>query len=321
MIDVPARPGSWTHQASPDRAGSPTARSMRWRGLYTLLLLCVAVCLPSPPARAEIYRWRDAEGRLHFSQDLNQVPLEYRAQARSGVVGDGGRSRIQHYEAPPAAVAPRPRSRATAPPSNAHRVHRIRVAATGSTMRVEVRLNDRVTAPFFVDTGASDVVIPQWVAEELGLDLSGARTAFYGTANGTIQQSLVTLESVELGTARATSVPASVSRTMQTGLLGLSFFNHFRYRVDPAAGLIVLEDNGLVEAGRIRGGRSEAQWRGLFAALAARRQWIEREIERTSSNRARRRAELEAMIEEVERQVAVLEDEADSARVPMQWRD
>lgn len=34
-----------------------------------------------------------------------------------------------------------------------------------------------------------------------------------------------------------------------------------------------------------------------------------------------RRAELDAMIAEVVRQLDVFEDEADEARVPMQWRD
>lgn len=283
-----------------------------------------AVLLVAAGVSAEIYQWRDTQGRLHFAQDLNQVPLEYRAQARGDVVKPEESSRVQHYQAAPAAPA---RQRGTARRSRASsgqgsgQVHRIRVERTGSTMRVKVRLNDAVVAPFYVDTGASDVVIPEWVAQELGLNLDGARTAFYGTANGVVQQALVTLESVELGSARVENVPASVSPSMSTGLLGLSFFNHFRYRVDPASGVITLRSNGLVEAGKIRGGRSESQWRTQFAGLAARRKAIEREIEVTNPNRSRRRAELEAMIDEVERQLDVLDDEADEARVPMQWRD
>jgi len=200
-------------------------------------------------------------------------------------------------------------------------VHQIRVDRTGSVLRVNVTLNDQVTAPFYVDTGASDVVLPESVARQLGLDLSGARTAYYGTANGTIEQSLVTLDSVSLGSARAERVPASVSKTMSVGLLGLSFFNHFRYRVDPVAGVITLQANGLVEAGLIRGGRSEAQWRTQFAGLASRRDSLRGALERANPNRSRQRASLVAEVEEVDRQLRVLEDEADEARVPMFWRD
>jgi clan AA aspartic protease (TIGR02281 family) len=188
-------------------------------------------------------------------------------------------------------------------------------------MRVNVRLNGRVVAPFFVDTGASDVVLPRWVADELALDLEGARTARYGTANGVITQTLVTLDSVELGGARADNVPAAINEGMSYGLLGLSFFNHFRYRFDPVEGVLTLEPNGLVDAGMIRGGRSESQWRSQFAGLAARRAAIERALDETNPNRSRRRAELKAAIEEVERQLDVLEGEADEARVPMRWRD
>jgi len=299
----------------------PKSLAARLGCLSCLVALVLGV---AAVASAEIYKWRDAQGRLHFAQDLNQVPIEYRAQARGDVVKPEESARIQHYRAAPAAPAAK-RGGATRARGSSGRgsgqVHRIRVERTGSTMRVKVRLNDAVVAPFYVDTGASDVVLPAWVAKELGLDLEGARTAFYGTANGTVQQALVTLDSVELGSARVENVPASVSPSMSTGLLGLSFFNHFRYRVDPASGVITLQSNGLAEAGKIRGGRSESQWRTQFAGLAARRELIEREIEATNPNRSRRRAELDAMIAEVERQLDVLEDEADEARVPMQWRD
>lgn len=325
-----ARPDS-VRAAPPVESAMPTIRPTHpstpaRRALRRLLAgaIGLGLMLGAAPLGAEIFKWKDEQGRLHFAQDLNQVPLRYREQAKGGAAEVGKGAAIQRYEAvSPASPAPRRGGRASAAAQapGEGRVHTIRVQKTGSTMRVNVRLNDSVTAPFYVDTGASDVVLPEWVAKELGLELEGARTAFYGTANGTIQQTLVTLDSVALGTARAERVPASISKTMSTGLLGLSFFNHFRYRVDPVAGKITLQDNGLVEAGLIRGGRSKAQWRAQFASLAKRREAIEQVLEEINPNWSRRKAELEGMIEEVERQLAVLENEADDARVPMQWRD
>ncbi len=285
---------------------------------------CLLLLGGALPAAAEIYKWRDAQGKLHFSQDLNQVPMKYRAQARGEAAKPSAGPVIQRYEAAPAApstTSRSTRSRTSSGSGGAGQVYKIRVERTGSTMRVNVRLNDSVTAPFYVDTGASDVVIPKRVAEQLGLRLDGARTQFYGTANGTVQQVMVTLDSVELGGARAERVPATVSESMTTGLLGLSYFNHFRYRVDPVTGTITLQPNGLVEAGKIRGGRSAAQWRSQFASLAERRRAIEGELEQTNPNRSRRKDELNALLDEVDRQLDVLEDEADEARVPMQWRD
>ena len=303
------------------RSDSPR-RTPRHPGVLAWSLAFLCLLFGASIAQAEIFKWKDENGRLHFAQDLNQVPARYRAQAKGGAVDTSKGPAIQRYQ-PAAAPAPSKRSAGSSRASQggSGKVHKIRVERAGSTMRVNVRLNDSVTAPFYVDTGASDVVMPEWVAKELGLDLEGARTAFYGTANGTIQQTLVTLDSVQLGGARAERVPASISTSMQTGLLGLSFFNHFRYRVDPGSGTITLQSNGMAESGMIRGGRSKTQWQGQFASLGVRRKKIEAQLDSINPNWSRRKKELQAMIAEVDRQYAVLEDEADEARVPMQWRD
>ena len=298
-----------------------TARPLLHKGVLVTALIALGLFCTSA-AQAEIFKWKDESGRLHFAQDLNHVPSRYRAQAKSGVVDTKKGPAIQRYQ-PAAAPSPSKRSAGSASSNQggSGKVHKIRVERAGSTMRVNVRLNDSVTAPFYVDTGASDVVMPEWVAKELGLDLEGARTAYYGTANGTIQQTLVTLDSVQLGGARAENVPASISTSMNTGLLGLSFFNHFRYRVDPGSGTITLQSNGMAESGKIRGGRSKTQWQSQFASLGLRRKAIEAQLDSINPNWSRRKKELQAMIDEVDRQYAVLEDEADEARVPMQWRD
>ena len=297
---------------------SPIGRLVRRNGIIPFFVLCVAMALP---ASSEIFKWKDEAGRLHFAQDLGQVPARYRSQAASGAIKEGEGNVVQRYEPSPASLRTRRPGRASPASPGSRPVYRVRVQKTGSTMKVNVRLNDRVTAPFYIDTGASDVLLPAWVAKELELDLEGARTAYYGTANGVVQQSLVTLDSVDLGGARVEHVPASVSETMSVGLLGLSFFNHFEYRVDPGGGVVTLRPNGLVEAGRIRGGRSEDQWKAEFARLAQRRRAVESMLEEINPNWARRRSELNEALEELDRQRRLLEGEADDARVPMQWRD
>ncbi|MBK7947465.1 MAG: retroviral-like aspartic protease family protein [Deltaproteobacteria bacterium] len=309
------------------------ARRLPLRGLVRVAVGIAAALVANPAdLAAEIYQWRDGQGQLHFAQDLNQVPDAYRTQAEAGARKEGTGPEIQRYRAVPASPAPglgttspgaRTAGRATATRRGgpATPTYRIPVERAGNAMFVQVRLNDQVVAPFHIDTGASDVVIPKAVADELGLELSGSRTGIYATANGIVQQPLVTLSSVELGGARAENVPATVSPSMSTGLLGLSFFNHFRYNFDPVAGVVTLTPNGLVEAGVIKAGRTEDQWRSQFAQLAARRELLEQELERINPNWAVRRGEIEAAIAENDRQVEVLESEADDAHVPMAWRD
>jgi clan AA aspartic protease (TIGR02281 family) len=190
-------------------------------------------------------------------------------------------------------------------------------------MRVVARINGRVDVPFILDTGASDVLLPQWAADELGLATSGpgVRTEVYQTANGVIEAPVVMLDSVELGSARAEQIVGSVSPGMREGLLGLAFLNHFRVQIDPQQGVVTLTENGMAARGQIRGGRSAQQWRNEFGGLRARIVYAEELIERVPSSKSRARAAAAARRDALERQFELLEGEADDARVPFSWRD
>lgn len=279
--------------------------------LATLMLL-----LTAGGAGSEIYRWVDEDGRTHFSQDLGQVPPHHRAAARDLVEAPPSANPIQRYDAAPARLAP-PRT----PASEAHEAetYLIPVSRAGTSMIVRVRLNNRVNASFLVDTGATDVLLPQSVANELGLRPSG-RTKVYSTANGILTQQVVLLDSVSLGGATAKNVVASISPSMNIGLLGLSFFNHFRYAVDPVAGVIRLTPNGLAQAGEIRSGRSKAQWKAEYASLRARIGHTQARRERVMSSHTRTHDQLDDQEKDLERQLGVLDSEADRARVPYSWR-
>lgn len=287
-----------------------------------LILLPALAALPGP-GWAEIYKWTDDTGRMHFTQDLNQVPPAKRAAAKAAAKAPRGPDRIQTYSPPASAARRAPRRRAISGAASAGpgQTWRIRVRKAGTSLMATVRLNDRVDASFVLDTGASDVVLPRSVADELGLAQGVGRTKVYSTANGLVTQEAVTLDSVSLGGARVENVVASISPSMDVGLLGLSYFNHFQYSFDPAAGLVTLTRNRLAAEGLIRGGRSEAQWRSEFGGIAARIEAVESELRSKSAAKSRTRDALKAQIAELERQRDLLEDEADSARVPFQWRD
>jgi len=287
------------------------------------LLALLALCLLALPTAAEIYKWTDENGRVHFTQDLSQVPARHRRQAgEQAARRSSSRTPVQSYTASPPASRAAPGSARSKPGQpGAGETYYIRVSRAGTSMMVNVRLNNSVTAPFLIDTGASDVLVPATVAKRLGLELSDARTQRYSTANGVIEQPVVMLRSVALGDAVVENVPASVSDSMGVGLLGLSFFNHFNYSIDAANGVVTLTRNNLASSGHIKGGRSEAQWRSEFAGLNYRIERTRHEYENKSEAKARERRRLEGELQELGRQLDLLEDEADSARVPMAWRD
>lgn len=291
---------------------------MGWIRLASTLSTILVSISVATPIRAEIYRWTDSEGRVHFTEDLSRVPPGQRGAVKDAAAAERGPSRVQTYETPPPARAPG-NARVERLP-RAGRAHRIRVESAGSAMVVPVRINGRTVAPFLIDTGASYVLLPSHVALEAGLSIGpDTRKMRFQTANGIVEQPIVTLDSVELGSARVGQVAAAISDGMEVGLLGLSFFNRFTYQIDAAAGVVTLLENDLEASGNLVGGRSRSQWRGEFEALRAQIAELESERDLLSS-RGRRRDRLEGQAAQLARQLEALEAEADHAQVPQGWR-
>jgi clan AA aspartic protease (TIGR02281 family) len=281
----------------------------RARSLGFVLLLALPTALS-----AEIYRWTDADGHVHFTQDLSRVPPAQRAQAERGAAAPAP-VRLQTYSSPPPASRSSTSRRARR--ARPGEMLRIPFEKRGDMMVVQATLNDRVSATFVVDTGASDVAIPAAVADQLGIRI-GPDTPYvdYTTANGMVSKPVVTLDSVQAGEARVEQVRASISSSMSVGLLGGAFFNNFTFQIDPAANVIAAVRND-----RVRAGRSEAQWRQRFQRIRNDLARLEKYIEENHFFRASRVAQLEENRAELERELEALEEEANRADVPHAWRE
>jgi clan AA aspartic protease (TIGR02281 family) len=111
---------------------------------------------------------------------------------------------------------------------------------------LRVRINAKLDATFVLDTGASVVVLPQRLANELGIDASGWPESVVVTAGGlrTVRRGL--LDEVDLQTLRVRHVPCAISPDLPdgVGLLGLSFVSRFDVRFDAARGRITLTARG-----------------------------------------------------------------------------
>jgi clan AA aspartic protease (TIGR02281 family) len=284
--------------------------------------LLVALCVACMPASSEIYRWTDAEGKMHFTQDLAQVPPRVRAAAKDAAEAPKVDTLVQHYTPPPP-PARLSKVRMAKHAATSSKTHRIQVQRAGPSMRVVVRINGELDVPFIIDTGATDVVLPLYAAKKLGLKISGpgVRTAPRQTANGTIHAPVVMLDSVKLGTAEVNDVSGLALKNMSYGLLGLGFFNHFTYNIDSANGIVLLTENNLAEEGVLRGGKGKAEWRSEFFTANNRIEKVRLRIEEAPFGRVRERERFEAIHAESVERLRLLEVEADDARVPFAWRD
>jgi clan AA aspartic protease (TIGR02281 family) len=263
----------------------------------------------STTAVGEIYRWTDSQGRVHFTQRLDKVPPGHRAAAKQGV----------SQEAKPASRDdPRPAARESARTHDRGQRGPIEIPfeRMGSVMRVDVRLNDLVEAPFLIDTGASGVSLPARIADQLGIVVnSNTPTLTMHTANGVVARPVVTLDAVELGGARVEGLHATVNPTMEIGLLGGTFFNNFVYQVDAAAGVIRLEPNE-----NVRGGMTAAEWSTRFQELRAPIAKLDAYLASQEKIRKGERARLERHREDLARALDELDTEANRFSVPYRWR-
>jgi clan AA aspartic protease (TIGR02281 family) len=276
------------------------------------LLVLLALALAAPAA-AEIYRWTDAAGRVHFTQDLRSVPRERRAEALAAASRDALAERLQVF--PSQGDPARDDPVAPPPPPRRGGVLRIPFQKHGTLMMVEARLNDGPLAPFLVDTGASHISIPSALVDRLGLRIgSDTPRVSVQTANGLIAVPVVTLEAVQAGDARVEHIEAYVNPAMEFGLLGGSFFNNFVYQVDAASNVITLVANE-----RVRGGLTELQWRDRFRELRALLAELDQHLANPPARDGRVR-ELSKKRSELELVLRDLEREANSARVPQAWR-
>jgi clan AA aspartic protease (TIGR02281 family) len=271
----------------------------------------IGALMSAPSATAEIYRWTDAEGRLHFTQRLDRVPRAFRKEARERAKQPASGA-LQTYTSPtPAAQAPNGRA------GRYEREVRIPFTPDGTLMRVTARVNDSVDAPFLIDTGASGISLPSHVAEELGIRVrSDTPTVRVTTANGVVSRAVVTVRSIELGRARVEGLEATINPSMEIGLLGGNFFNNFVYRVDAAENVITLVPND-----QIRGGMREGDWRTRFQQIRHPLARLEAHLENGEVLRKGELALLERRRTDLRVRLEALEVEANRLDVPHTWRE
>ncbi len=124
----------------------------------------------------------------------------------------------------------------------------------GGVLMVPALLNDSVSADFVVDSGASDIVLPETVLDGLRkagkfIDADFTGTQMVKIANGSIVKARTfTLRSLSVGNRVVTNLHASVAPANATPLLGQSFLQRFAsWSIDNERQVLVLkEKEGIV---------------------------------------------------------------------------
>ncbi len=227
--------------------------------LVCVLFFGSLLCSLSAPSLvgAEIYRWSDRNGKIHYatnppSDDVsgavevkrNNRWLPYTSGER-GVKDSTPSSPITYTTSNPGADSNQPVPFVSA--SSGETV--LPYQHSNGAIIVDVMINDQITRPFILDTGASYTIISPQIADALFLKpTSRQENVTLQTANGQINAPLVILQSVRLGSLKTSNVTAAIHEFDETstvyGLLGLSFLNRFQVTVDAEHRQIILKAAG-----------------------------------------------------------------------------
>jgi clan AA aspartic protease (TIGR02281 family) len=288
------------------------AWGLRMNKTFFLLTILIALALP---ASAEMYKWVDEKGTVHFTDDISSIPEKYRENVEERKTPKGTPDQEVREKS-----APTPTQKSSEPQG-----FEVNLVRRNELWLSEVVLNYRLRSYFIVDTGASFTLINWQMAKELGLNIDET-TPFIPiyTASQLIFTPLVTLKSVRVGEAEVENVDVLVHNLPSStgGLLGNSFLNKFRVVLDSTQGKMTLfSAKGIVSPDR-PGGYGRDYWVGQFrfynrnlAELKKLKAKYDNQGTSTESSR------VNYAIRYFENQLSELERRASIAGVPRNWRD
>jgi predicted aspartyl protease len=222
--------------------------------IFSVLLFAIVLFLPLE-LRAEIYKYVDKNGTIHFVDDLGKVPAEYRDQVTV---------REEEPKAPPQEEVPAAVTEKKGETPEEARTRQMlesleekkrqdeekaraefeqnlvtKVTIKGNQVLVPVTLGyggKEVQASLVLDTGAEFVTIHRPIADQLNMPLTNpANVRVVG--GKTIRASVAKLDYVRVGPYEAKEIQAVVifpqgPPASYDGLLGMNFLRGCEYSID-----------------------------------------------------------------------------------------
>lgn len=191
------------------------------RLLAALAALATIVTLAAHPALAQLYRWEDSHGTVHYTTDIATIPTAYRAGARD--IGAPTPGPPPAPSAPPAAVG-------------------IVIPYTGGPLVVDASLNG-VPLRLLLDTGADRTLISPAAMARAGFDVTGGTLVHIRGVTGDAVAPLVSVQRLDIAGARVGPVAVVVHALpgpSVDGLLGRDVLDAFTVTVDAASQRAIL---------------------------------------------------------------------------------
>ena len=213
------------------------------------------VLISAAPSHSKIYKWKDENGKTHFTDSPSKIPPQYRKK-----------DELKTFKGAPAdpstpvklllpEVKPTSQSIPVEPYGDGH-------------FLVEVLINGKIKAKLMVDSGATMISLSERIGDILRVtnnkDLPIVES---NTAGGKIKSPLFILDSFKVGpfeefNLEANTIPHFKEKGVD-GLLGMNFLGEFKMELDRKNSKLLLDPN-LVKGEMLWGGHNEAWWRKKY---------------------------------------------------------
>ena len=196
--------------------------------MLALALLCL---LPSE-GRAQMIRWEEDDGTVHFTNAPDQVPESH----RSPVSASPAAVSADHA---PAQDGP------DGPPGPTARAALTRIPfAPGAPIIVSARISDAATpVSLILDTGADRTMVAPQALWRIGISTHNAPRAMIQGVTGASHGDVVQVTSLQVGDAKVGPLPIvahDADLKQAEGLLGRDFLEHFTVTIDARERVVTL---------------------------------------------------------------------------------
>lgn len=230
------------------------------------VLLCLMIFCgiwPVADSSADLYRWRDDQGRWHFSDSPQNVPEQLREKVRETQSESGNLNIIS---------APARKSSTVDSPTTGEELSIPFVANEGYADRVIINItfNNSVTAPILVDTGSPGLVITSDLATRLGLidpDGNNLLVLISGIGGREVAAKAI-VDKITIGNITETFIPTHIIKPASAayqGLIGMDILSQYSLTIDSANRRLIA--NKLPPSENRPGGHNNRWWRKNFKEL------------------------------------------------------
>jgi hypothetical protein len=289
--------------------------------LVLLFFLC-----PIQSLWGQFYKWVDAEGTVHVTDNVANIPPQYRDQVQKRA--------SQAPEEPEAKPEPPKGTAAKSIEKTPSGLNRFEVPyrpfeGTARRIIIPVTLNSIVSARLLLDTGSPGLVISPDLADRLGLfdRQDGNLITTAGGIGGTVPAVLSIVDNVKVGDATVEFLPTTITQVGSDdfeGLVGMDFVANYKIGIDTTRNVLVFDE--LPSVPEKPGGHDETWWRHQFQRFShAKLEWSGylEEVEASrlaSSEREKYSSFAKSQCEEADKLFRKLETYARDSAVPITWR-